>query len=353
MRHLARWIGSSVCALVAFIPPAAAWDYEGHRAVNQIALASLPPEFPAFVRAPAAAERIAWLASEADRWRSAPDLPARHCNAPDHYLDVEYLPMAGLDPATVSSFRYEFVVQFARGRDAHPENFPPIDPAQNADRTREWPGFLPWTIAEYFGKLRGNFARLKVLEELGTPDEIAQAQASIVEMMGIMGHFLGDAAQPLHTTMHHNGWVGPNTSNFTTWRGFHSWIDSGFLNKAKVDLSPLLARAEPAKLLSLEPRADGRDPMFAHVMTFILEQHRFVEPLYALEAAGKLRLENNPPDAAAVDFLQARVLTAGQMLGHVWLTAWRTAAPDNYLRGQLIRQKAAAEAGAAAQPKTP
>ena len=330
-------------AAVACASPAAAWDYEGHCAANRIALASLPADFPAFVREPANAERIAWLSSEADRWRSTPDLPARHCNAPDHYIDLEDLARAGLDAATVSSFRYEFAAQYVRGRDAHPENFAPIDPAQNSDRTREWSGFLPWTINEYFGKLRGNFARLKVLEELGTPEDVAQTKASIVEMMGIMGHFLGDAAQPLHTTMHHNGWVGPNTSNYTVWRGFHSWIDSGFINRAKIELAPLTAQARPAQLLPLDPRADGRDPMFAHAMDFILVQHELVEPLYQLEAAGKLKLENNPPDPEAVEFLKARILTAGQMLGDVWLTAWRSAAPDNYLRGQLIRQKAAAE----------
>ncbi|MBA3849205.1 MAG: hypothetical protein C0502_04320, partial [Opitutus sp.] len=212
-----------------------------------------------------------------------------------------------------------------------------------------WPGFLPWTIAEYFGKLRGNFARLKVLEELGTPGEIAQAKASIVEMMGLMGHFLGDAAQPLHTTTHHNGWVGPNPSNYTTWRGFHSWIDSGFLARAKIDLAPLAAQARPAQSLPLDLRPDGRDPMFAHAMDFVLEQHKLVEPLYRLEAAGRLKLEGTPPDPGAVDFIRARLLTAGQRLGDVWLTAWRGAAPDNFLRGQLIRQKAAAE-GAEAAP---
>lgn len=334
-----------------FAPLAGAWDYEGHRAVNQVALAALPAEFPAFVREPAAAERIAWLSSEADRWRSAPDLPARHINALDHYFDLEYLGRAGLDAATVSSFRYEFAVQFAQGRAAHPENWAPIDPAQNSDRTREWPGFLPWTIAEYFGKLRGSFARLRVLEELGTPEEIAQAKASIVELMGIMGHFAGDAAQPLHTTMHHNGWVGPNTSNYTTWRGFHSWIDSGFINRSRMQLGALAARAQPAQPLSLEPRLDGRDPMFAHAMDFLVAQNQLVEPLYRLEAAGKLKTDAATPDAEAVDFIQQRVLAAGQLLGNLWLTAWRSAAPDAFLRGQLVRQQAA-EAAAPA-PKAP
>ncbi len=352
MRHLFRPLGLSLLALAGSLPALRAWDYEGHRAVNQIALATLPAEFPAFVRAPAAAERIAWLASEADRWRSAPDLPAVHVNAPDHYLDVEYLAQAGLDAATVSSFRYEFAVEFARGRAAHPQNFEPVDPAQNADRTREWPGFLPWTIAEYFGKLRGNFARLKVLGDMGTPEEIAQTQASIVELMGIMGHFVGDAAQPLHTTKHHNGWVGDNPRGYTRWRGFHSWIDSGFINRARIDFSALPAQARPAALLPLAGPAGGRDPVFGHVMDYLLRQHALVEPLYRMEQERRFRAENDPPDAEAVAFIQRQILVAGEMLGDLWLTAWRSAAPDNFLRGQLIRQRAAAEA-AAAKPASP
>ena len=60
-------------------PPAHAWDYEGHRIINELALASLPADFPAFVREPAAAERIAFLSGEPDRWRnvSGPSSPER------------------------------------------------------------------------------------------------------------------------------------------------------------------------------------------------------------------------------------------------------------------------------------
>src|SRR5476649_2105939 len=89
-----------------------AWDYEGHRIVNQLGLASLPADFPAFVREPATAGRIAFLAGEPNRWKSAPDLPLRQYNSMDHYCDLEQLTEAGLDPATVSSFRYDFAVQF-------------------------------------------------------------------------------------------------------------------------------------------------------------------------------------------------------------------------------------------------
>src|SRR5256885_14992157 len=79
-------------------PSALAWDYEGHRIVNQLALASLPTNFPSFVRAPEAAERVAFLAGEADRWRNTQDLPLKHVNGPDHYIDVEELAVYGLNP---------------------------------------------------------------------------------------------------------------------------------------------------------------------------------------------------------------------------------------------------------------
>ncbi len=55
-----------------------AWDYEGHRVVNQLALASLPTNFPGFVRTAEASERIAFLAGEPDRWRNAQELLLQH-----------------------------------------------------------------------------------------------------------------------------------------------------------------------------------------------------------------------------------------------------------------------------------
>ena len=90
-----------------------AWDYEGHRLVNQLALASLPTNFPAFVRTPATAERVAFLAGEPDRWRNSPDLPLKHNNGPDHYIDIEALEPYGLNPEMLPVFRYDYVAQLA------------------------------------------------------------------------------------------------------------------------------------------------------------------------------------------------------------------------------------------------
>lgn len=345
------------CAAV-FPAVAQAWNYDsGHRIVNQLALASLPAEFPAFVKTPENAERIAFLSGEGDRFRNVSEGMMRQTGGSweDHFIDLERVTDAGLDPKTIPSFRLDYVVAFAAGRKAHADRFPAIDPARNSDHAAEWDGFLPWRIMEDYLRLKSAFSYLKVIEELGTPDEIANARANVVYYMGVMGHYVGDAAQPLHTTVQYNGWtVGPNPNGYTTWNGLHSWIDSGFFYKAGMSIAEMLPRVVPAKPIALTPQADGREPMFVAVMDFIIAQNALVEPLYQMEKAGKLTNNDQPPAPEGREFLRAQMLKGGQMLGDLWLSAWRSAPPDTFLRSSLLgRQQREAAAKSAPAPKAP
>ncbi len=329
-----------------------AWDYDGHRIVNQLALAALPADFPAFVHEPAAAERIAFLAGEPDRWRNTNDLPLKHVNGVDHYLDLEELADAGLDMNKVPSLRYEFAKQFAAGRAAPPDKFPAIDPEKNTDHSREWPGFAPWAIAEYYGKLQSEFSYLKAFQELGTPEEVANAQANIIYTMGVMGHYVGDLAQPLHSTVHHNGWVGPNPNGYTTWPFIHQWVDGGLIAKAGIKTAMIAPRVTPAQAIMLTPQDDERDPMFVAVMDYLQGTLKLVEPLYQLEKAGKLGdtftkehgkgKDTEPVSAEGQAFIEDQLLRGGEMLGSIWETAWRNAPPDKFLRASLLKRQAAA-----------
>src|SRR6185503_4034459 len=169
-----------VCLFALATTTGRAWDYEGHRLINLLALDSLPATFPGFARTPAARERIGFLGGEADRWRNTQDLEPRHGNGPDHFFDLDLLESHRLDLGGISPFRYEFVAQLAAGRAAHPQNFPPIDPLKDADRTKSLIGFLPWTITEFQGKLKSAFSYLKEYDTAGTPEEIANARENII-----------------------------------------------------------------------------------------------------------------------------------------------------------------------------
>ncbi len=332
MKH---FIALFICWQV-FVGEVRAWDYEGHRTVNQLALASLPTNFPAFARTPAAAERIAFLSGEADRWRNTTNLLGKHASAPDHFLDIDDLPLYGLSAGTVSPFRYDFVAQLKSAREKNPEKFPKIDPLKNSDHTRDLVGFLPWAINEYFAKLESAFSYLKTFEQHGgTPDEISNAQQNIIYLMGVMGHFPGDAAQPLHTTKHYNGWVGANPKRYNTNQTIHSWIDGGFIRRAGLRFDELKPKLRPARAIW-----GGRTPdndVFGESMEFIVEQFGLVERLYELDRDGKL--SPGQGDAAeGREFISLQLIKGGQFLGDLWFSAWQGAPIDKYLRGELTRR---------------
>lgn len=325
--------------------PVRAWDYEGHRAVNLLALASLPTNFPSFVFKPEARERIAFLSGEPDRWRNTPDLPLRHVNNLDHYFDMEDLAWLDLKPADVPHFRYLFTAHVYAKRKAHPERFPAFDAARNQDNTRELPGFLPWVLTENYAKLKSAFSYLKTYEANGgAAEEIANAQQNIIALMGTMGHFAGDASQPLHTTRNYNGWTSANPKGYTTRTSFHAWIDGGYLGKVGIDQAMLNAEMRPARRVWLDPGAKKRENVFPEAMKFVEDQFKLVEPLYQMEKDGKLSgdgelgLQGKP-------FLHKQLAAGAQLLGDLWFTAWQEAPEDTFLKSYLARRQIRAEKG--------
>ncbi len=316
-----------------------AWDYEGHRAVAQLALSSLPTNFPAFALAPAAQERVAFLAGEADRWRNMQDLPLRHCNGPDHYIDVEDLATYELKPEMLPVFRYDFVGMLAVYRKAHPDKFPEIEAARNEDHTRGLVGLLPWSIAETYAKLKSGFSYLKTFQEHGgTAEEITNAQENIIYVMGVMSHYSGDAAQPLHTTIHHHGWGGDNPHSYSTSTRIHSWIDGGYFSKVGgADLKEMRGKMRPAQLVALDGRPAKPEEMFQAAMLFILEQNKQVEPLYQMDKDGKLSGQGEA-GLQGKAFLQGQLVKAGQLLGDLWFSAWQQAPPDTFLARELAKR---------------
>src|SRR6185503_5730105 len=139
-----------------------------------------------------------------------------------------------------SPFRYDFVAQLKFAREKHPKNFPAIDESKNTDHTRDLIGFLPWALNEQFCKLESAFSYLKTFEQFGgTPDEIANAQQNIIYIIGVMGHYAGDAAQPLHTTKHFNGWIGANPNHYATNKTIHAWVDGGFIRRTEIRVDEL------------------------------------------------------------------------------------------------------------------
>ncbi len=323
-------------------PNSWAWDYEGHRGINQTALALLPTNFPTFVKSPAAVERIGFLGGEADRWRNVQDVGFRHVNGPDHYIDVEELERYGLKMDALPPMRGDFIAQLAVTRKLNRELGAELEASwgKNEDHTRELVGLLPWKIAEEYSRLKACFSYLRVFqEEGGRPEEILNAQENVIYVMGVMGHFVGDAAQPLHTTVHHHGWVGPNPNGYSTNNRVHSWVDGGYLTKVGgADFAGMTRKGRVAEVVRMDGRPAKAEEVFQAAALFVRDMNGQVEPFYAMEKAGKFSGEGESGREGKA-FLEGQMLKGAQFLSDLWFTAWVQAPPDTFLKGQMAKRR--------------
>lgn len=307
----------AIIAAALFIAPAGAWNSHGHAVITYLALESARSDLPAWLQDEEMWRRAAYQASEADRWRGTRLSYLAHENAPDHYIDLEYLDQFGLTAQTIPPLRRDYLRAMAIAKVMHPERVDPYDAASDPNGTREWPGFLPHSIMEHYSKLRSSFHTVRVLEALNDPAREAhleQARANAIYHMGMLSHFIGDGAQPLHTTKHFNGWAGDNPEGYTTDRGIHAYIDGGVLKTHDIGFPRLRHRVGRAVDVNAD---DPWNDAMAHIRRAFAE----VEPLYRLHRDGDL------DRAIGKRFIEERLLDAGRTLGGFYLAAWRHAAP--------------------------
>ncbi len=305
--------------LLVGVVPAPAWNAHGHRTITYLALDGLPPDAPAFLRDPLVRDRIAFQSNEPDRQRGWPSHTLGHINEPEHYIDIEQLEPFGLTLDTLPPFRGEYLRALAIAKHTHPEIVEPYHPALDLNRTKEWPGYLPYAIVEHYTALQSAFHQVRILERLNDPQrgfQLAQARENAIYHMGKLSHFVADAAQPLHTTIHHHGWVGPNPNGYTTDKGFHRHIDGEVLEQHKLTYAAL------RPLMKYEHSVTPEDP-WNDALAHIRRSFAQVEPLYRLQKTGALG------QAEGKAFIEARLTDAAGMLAALYASAWSSAAPSD------------------------
>lgn len=312
-----RQLLTSILAVVCTGAAALGWSAHGHRTITYLALEGLPSEMPEWVRDGATRHRIADNANEPDRWRGSDMQTLAHENGPDHYLDIEDLAEFGLTLETVSPFRYEYMRDMAVSMYVHPEMVTPVDAAKNKDKTKPWPGFLPHAIQEHYSKLRVSFNTYRILLELNDParaDQLETAKQNCIYQMGILSHFVGDTAQPLHTTTHHHGWVGANPNGYTTDWGIHSYIDGAVVDLHHITVDSLRPSVKYTVTI------DEKDP-WKDTLAYIKRSYEQVEPLYKLEKDKTLAKEEGKK------FIESRLSDAAATLSAFYAAAWKSSAP--------------------------
>lgn len=292
-----------------------AWGATGHRLVGVAAVRALPDELPAFLRTPAAAADVGELSRDPDRTKGAGQPHDRERDSA-HFVDLDD---AGhvMNPAGMTL-------------DALPELKSEYDAALLAAGIKvNDAGYLPYAIMDGFQQLARDFATWRVLNaaegrELD-PGKKAwyradreRREALILRDLGYLSHYVGDGSQPMHVSVHYNGWGDyPNPEGFTNSRQTHGAFEGAYIRR-NVRLDAVEA-AMPA------PRLDGFD-MRARTAAYLNTTLTQIAPFYRAEKTGAFAADAaGEPLSAGTAFAVERVAAGAAELRDLTILAWRAA----------------------------
>ena len=281
---------------------ALAWGAYGHRIINGDAARALPADLPEFLRTPEAIAEITTLGPEADRIRGS-GKPRDADFDPAHFLDLD-------DDGTVGeAVKLSALPPTREAYDTALRAGPPVKGVA-PDQYSE--GYLPYEIADGFELVTKDFAIWRVDrfgEANGAPADRAFFAADrrlredlILRDIGYWGHFVADASQPLHVSVHYNGWGDyPNPNNYSQSHAIHARFETAFVN----------AHASPEAVLPLlRPYVPSTAPLLPRVEAYLATTGSFVPAVYQLEAAGAF----DAATPAAVSFTLQRLAAGASML---------------------------------------
>ncbi|MDX1584107.1 MAG: hypothetical protein R3338_10960 [Thermoanaerobaculia bacterium] len=278
-----------IVALLLASQAALGWGEVGHLMINEAASIEAGPLLPPFFRD--AHDRLIYLGPEPDRWYTGRFETLTAENFPEHFLNYEYV-----DHLELPADRYEFLDL--------------LDQTNTLERfgigsTRT--GFSPWRIAELTERLT---VQWRLWRDAKPGPEREQIEENIIHLSGVLGHYVGDTSNPLHTTIHYNGWAwAENPAGFRTDCETHARFESRFVTRT----------IETADVLENMPSFRRRTGFFDTAIVHIREAHGLVVPLYEIDRDGGFDGEGNEESRK---FAARRLGAGAAMLRDLWISAY-------------------------------
>ncbi|MEO7085918.1 MAG: nuclease [Gemmatimonadaceae bacterium] len=277
-----------------------AWGEAGHRITGEVAALKMPPSTPAFFRS--AFKQLAYLNPEPDRWRDRAEQsidPALDGGtAPEHFIDMEMATPAVLTAALKAPNRFAY-----------------LDTLAAAGIKGSTMGLLPFRMLELSQQLREDFRNWRA-----APDSVKPwVEARIIDVAGILGHYVADGSNPTHTSIEYNGWTGANPNGYATDKRLHSRFESAYV-QANIKVSDVLPAVDTVARVLPDLRAA--------IIAYLKESNSHVEQLYQIDKAHPFDANSTSPEDKA--FVVERLAAGARMLRDIWYTAWVTSgAPAN------------------------
>ncbi|HEY2875492.1 MAG TPA: hypothetical protein VGJ56_26430 [Reyranella sp.] len=294
--------------ILLLLAPGAAfgWGATGHEFASGVGAEILPEEIPAFVRQPAVIAEIAVLGRELDRSKGTGD-PHDRERDPGHFVNLDdsqrVVGVLTLDMLPPTREAYDTILRT--------RNF-----------TQYSAGYLPYSIVDGWQQLAKDFAYWRAAS-VGArtavdPSERAwfdtdrqRRETLVIRDLGVWSHYVGDASQPMHVSMHFDGW-GPfdNPRDFSTKRGLHARFEGAFV-KSNVTRDAVKAATVPYRACTCS--------IWDRMRSLLLASQAQVVPLYELDQKGAF-VDGNP---AGIAFATARLADSASVLRDMIVDAWR------------------------------
>jgi hypothetical protein len=277
-----------------------AWGPRGHQSANRAAVESLPENGPRFLLP--YADWIANTGPVPDSWRNNSEPWSKIFEDPNHGWFKEQFAFMSAVPRS----RYEFILrlydEYLRTRDREPE--------RAALTNVRWTGTLPYAAMENYDRMKSAMRAYRRLQTAGNKTDAKFIEQDIAFYLGWLGHYTADGAQPLHDTIHHDGWQGTNPKQYTTDGRIHVRFETTFVDLIQLsgaDLTPLI---EKPKLL---------DDPFAAILAHLDDASSHVEEVYILDKAGAYADKANE---SAARLVKSQLAKAASLLRDLAYTAW-------------------------------
>jgi len=278
---------------------AGAWGPTGHRVVSRAAILALPSDVPSFV-----ARQIDWIGSRsvlADSWRGPHEPFAKASEDPNHVWYMEQFAFLTTIPRSRDEFVLAVYDEHRRLRES--------DPQKAALTNVHYTGTLPYAATEGYERLKVAFRNWRELKAANQDATFMEQDAAFY--VGWLSHYVADAAQPLHSTVRHDGWVGPNPNGYTTSGEIHWLFENTFVDRMNLHERDIQSRI-PATAATV---ADPFSAMLAHLE----RAHTRVERVYALEHQQAFATGESPQ---ARELVYTTIADAATLLRDLIYTAW-------------------------------
>jgi hypothetical protein len=311
-----------LCLELVGLQPAGAWGLRGHTVANLAAVEAIPADGPVFLKPQKA--YIGHLGTIPDTWRSPAEPFLRISEDPNHGWYTEEFDFIKEIPRSRTEFTLKVYDEYLRVSKSDPEKAKLLNirytglqaysMMEGYERMKAGMRLYRLAGAKAEGSVFSNITSMYgAVSPIFTGKEQVQSllATDIAFYMGWLGHYIADAAMPLHNSKHHDGWVGDNPKGYTRDPNIHGRFESTYVD--------LIGTSEPDVMKYVRKDAKYLEDPWTAILDHMIEARNSVEDVYRVDLRGAFK---DPADKEARELVYKRLASGASFLRDLAYTAW-------------------------------